>query len=153
MIQKIKRLLFITIASSSLLAPGLAVTLTATAFATSPADYVCEGANNAASGSTTAGSDTSCASSNAGGVDINKVANEIVNVFSVIVGATAIIMIIYGGFRYITSGGDSGRVGTAKNTLIYAIVGLIIVALAQVIVHYVLNKAATSVPSAGNTGP
>jgi hypothetical protein len=52
-------------------------------------------------------------------------------------------MIIYGGFRYITSGGDSGRVGNAKNTLIYAIIGLVIVALAQLIVHFVLNQATT----------
>jgi len=56
----------------------------------------------------------------------------------------AVIMIIVGGFRYITSGGDSTRVGGAKNTLIYAIVGLIIVALAQAIVHFVLNNATTA---------
>jgi len=35
-------------------------------------------------------------------------------------------MIVYGGFKYITSGGDSGKVGGAKNTLIYAIIGLIV---------------------------
>jgi hypothetical protein len=53
-------------------------------------------------------------------------------------------MIIYGGFKYITSGGDSGNVSGAKNTLVYAIVGLIIVALAQFIVHYVLSTAAST---------
>ena len=61
--------------------------------------------------------------------------------FSIIVGAVSIIMIIYGGFRYITSGGDSGRVGNAKNTLLYAIVGLIIVAIAQIIVHFVVSTS------------
>jgi hypothetical protein len=50
-------------------------------------------------------------------------------------------MIIIGGFRYITSGGDSGSVSSAKNTVLYAIVGLIIVALAQVIVRFVLSKS------------
>ena len=52
---------------------------------------------------------------------------------AIIVGVVAIIMIIVGGFRYITSGGDSSKVGSAKNTIIYAIIGLILVALAQII--------------------
>jgi hypothetical protein len=65
----------------------------------------------------------------------------IINVFSVIVGSVSVIMIIIGGFRYITSGGDSNNVGGAKNTILYAIVGLIIVAFAQVIVQFVLQRA------------
>lgn len=70
--------------------------------------------------------------------DLNALATKIVNILSLIVGIVAVIMIIFGGFRYITSGGDSGNVSSAKNTLIYAIVGLVIVALAQFIVHFVL---------------
>jgi hypothetical protein len=50
-------------------------------------------------------------------------------------------MIIYGGFRYITSGGESGSISSAKNTILYAIIGLIIVALAQFIVKFILAKA------------
>jgi hypothetical protein len=76
---------------------------------------------------------------------ISADAKKLVDLLSVVVGAVSVIMIIYGGFRYITSGGDSGRVGNAKNTLIYAIVGLVIVALAQVIVHFVLNQTSTVV--------
>jgi hypothetical protein len=49
-------------------------------------------------------------------------------------------MIVFGGFKYITSGGDSNNVSGAKNTIIYAIIGLVIVALAQLIVHFVLNQ-------------
>jgi hypothetical protein len=64
----------------------------------------------------------------------------IINVFSVIVGAVAVIMIIFGGFRYITSGGDSNNIGSAKNTILYAIVGLVIVAIAQAIVQFVLTE-------------
>ena len=64
----------------------------------------------------------------------------IINIFSIIVGAVAVIMIIVGGFRYITSGGDSGNIGSAKNTILYAIVGLVIVAIAQAIVQFVLNE-------------
>jgi ABC-type Fe3+ transport system permease subunit len=52
----------------------------------------------------------------------------------------AVIMIIYAGFRYVTSGGSDEGVKAAKNTILYAIVGLVIVALAQLIVHFVINK-------------
>jgi len=69
-----------------------------------------------------------------------------VNILSLVVGIAAIIMIIISGFRYITSGGASEQVGNAKNTLVYAIIGLIIVALAQFIVHFVLNNANGAVP-------
>jgi hypothetical protein len=64
----------------------------------------------------------------------------VVNILTVIVGIVAVVMIIIGGFKYITSGGDSGSVTSAKNTIIYAIVGLIVVALAQFIVRFVLNR-------------
>jgi cytochrome bd-type quinol oxidase subunit 2 len=74
---------------------------------------------------------------------VNDLIAQIINIFSVIVGVVAVIMIIVGGFRYITSGGDSGNVTTAKNTILYAIVGLVIVALAQFIVKFVLSKATT----------
>ena len=67
--------------------------------------------------------------------------SRIINVLSVIVGIVAVVMIIIGGFKYITSGGDSGSITSAKHTIVYAIVGLIIVALAQVIVRFVLSKA------------
>ena len=85
------------------------------------------------------GSDTSTDTGGTG--QLKSIFARIVNIFSIIVGAIAIIMVIYGGFRYITSGGDSGRVGNAKNTLIYALIGLVIVALAQFLVRYVFNTA------------
>lgn len=72
---------------------------------------------------------------------LNRIITLIVNIFSLIVGVVAVIMIIVGGLKYITSGGDSGNVSGAKNTILYAIVGLIIVALAQFIVRFVLAQA------------
>jgi hypothetical protein len=53
-------------------------------------------------------------------------------------------MVIYGGFKYITSGGDSGKVTSAKNTIVYAAIGLVVVALAQFIVKFVLGKASST---------
>lgn len=67
---------------------------------------------------------------------------RIINIFSVVVGAVSVIMIIIGGFRYIISGGDSAGVSSAKNTILYAIVGLVIVLFAQVIIRFILTNAA-----------
>lgn len=71
---------------------------------------------------------------------INAIILLIVNIFSLIVGVVSVIMIIIGGLRYITSGGDTGNVTSAKNTILYAIIGLVIVALAQFVVRFVLGR-------------
>ncbi len=73
--------------------------------------------------------------------DIPGLIAAVVNFLSFVVGALSVIMVIYGGFRYVTSGGDSGKVSGAKNTIVYALIGLLIVVLAQVIVKFVLEKA------------
>lgn len=80
-----------------------------------------------------------------GSEGINTMITTIINVFSIIVGVVSVIMIIYGGFRYITSGGDSGNVSGAKNTIIYAVIGLVVVALAQFIVQFVLDKVTSAI--------
>lgn len=78
------------------------------------------------------------------GKDATKTANSlittIVNILTALVGIIAVIMIIVGGFKFITSGGESNSVAGARKTIIYALVGLIIVVLAQVIVRFVLGK-------------
>ncbi len=135
MIQKIKSYMLIFASALMFAVPALVPTISASARCSSIANNVQEGASKAG------GDVTTCASGTGANVSaLTKAANSLVKIFSLVVGAVAVIMIIYGGFRYITSGGDSGRVGAAKNSLIYAIVGLIIVALAQVIVHFVLNQ-------------
>lgn len=80
------------------------------------------------------------------GTGVTSIVSTVVNILSYVVGILAIIMIIIAGFKYITAGGDSNQVSSAKSTLIYAIVGLVIAALAQVIVHEVLNTAASATP-------
>lgn len=69
-------------------------------------------------------------------------------ILSYIAGIIAIIMILVSGFKYATSGGDSNRVGSAKTTLIYALVGIAIAAITQFLVHYVYNQStvATTTP-------
>jgi len=75
---------------------------------------------------------------------LNNTVASIINLISVVVGVAAVIMIIVGGFRYITSAGNQESVKTAKNTIVYAIIGLVIVALAQVIVRFVLKETTSS---------
>ena len=97
---------------------------------------LCDGSKSAS------GSQKPCDNATIGsGEGIKTVAANVVKLISIIVGVISIIFIIYGGFRYITSGGDSGKVGNAKNTLIYAVIGLVVVALAQLIVNVVLSTA------------
>jgi hypothetical protein len=75
---------------------------------------------------------------------INRIVHTIVNLLSAVVGIVAVIMIIVGGFRYITSGGNDTSVTAAKNTILYAIIGLVVVALAQVLVRFTLSKLTNS---------
>lgn len=139
MIQKIKMALFTASAVLSLAVPAL-VTSTASASFTQQDinNQTCSGT----SGNLTTGTGSfgSCATKN--GSTLNDYAKLIINLLSVVVGFVAVVMIIIGGFRYITSGGSSDKVSGAKNTILYGIIGLIIVALAQVIVQFVLNKTA-----------
>ncbi|CAN5657844.1 hypothetical protein BH23PAT2_BH23PAT2_06000 [soil metagenome] len=71
---------------------------------------------------------------------VNGIIATVINVFSLVVGVISVIMIIIGGLKYITSGGDAGNVTGAKNTILYAVIGLVVVALAQIIVRFVLDK-------------
>jgi len=64
-----------------------------------------------------------------------------INLASLVGGILAVIFVIVGGYRYITSGGASDKVTNAKNTILYALIGLVIIALAQVLVKFVLNQA------------
>ena len=72
-------------------------------------------------------------------VGVNGVFTRITNTVLYAVGIISVIMLIYGGLRYVVSGGDSKKVTDAKNTIIYAIIGLIISILAYAIVNFVIN--------------
>jgi ABC-type Fe3+ transport system permease subunit len=63
----------------------------------------------------------------------------IVNILLFIIGALSVIMLIIGGIRYTVSGGNQSAITAAKNTIMYAIVGIIIAVLAYAIVNFVLS--------------
>ena len=135
MIQKIKSKLLVVASLLTLLAPAM-VPVVAHADANIKGS-LCQGSNfnldaNGGNGDCADGANTD---------SLNTLLVKIVNIISAVVGVIAVIMIVFGGFKYITSGGDSNNVSGAKNTIIYAIIGLVVVALAQLIVHFVLNQA------------
>ncbi|NCU37972.1 hypothetical protein EOL96_02850 [Candidatus Saccharibacteria bacterium] len=74
--------------------------------------------------------------------------SKISSVLLFIVGAIAVIMIVIGGLRYVISGGDATQVQAAKNTILYALVGVIIAILAYAAVNFVIASFA---PNASNT--
>ena len=81
----------------------------------------------------------------------NGVFTQITNTVLYVVGIISVIMLIYGGLRYVISGGDSKKVTDAKNTILYAIIGLIISILAFAIVNFVINAVTGDSNSAANT--
>ena len=64
----------------------------------------------------------------------------VVNVLLWAVGILSVIMIIFSGFRYITSAGDASKTKSARSTLIYSVVGLIVAIMAWAIVNMVINR-------------
>ena len=70
---------------------------------------------------------------------IGTTIGDIVNVFLYFVGAVAVIVVIWGGFQYITSSGDSQKATTAKNTIMYAVIGIVVVVMSYAIVNWVFG--------------
>ncbi len=104
------------------------------------ADNVCKGILDAEGQARNNGT-TAASCTETGDNTFSSLAKRIINLFSIVVGAVSVIMIIIGGFRYIISGGDSAGVTGAKNTILYAVVGLVIVLFAQVIIRFIFTNA------------
>ena len=84
------------------------------------------------------------------GDDLPGIVSKVVNVMLFIVGILAVIMIIFSGIRYITAHGDKGQVESAKNTLIYSIVGLVVAIIAYAIVSWVTGLFSSGSSAAGS---
>lgn len=77
-----------------------------------------------------------------GGNGVNRILRQVLNILSIVAGVIAVIMMIIAGIKFTTSQGDSGSVSSARQTVIYAIVGVVIVVVSQVLVRFVLTEAA-----------
>jgi len=137
MIGKIKNYITVALAAAFLAVPVLVPVAVSAQDDTQIQGPLCNGAVDLTF-DTTAGD---CDGVNGADDNVTNLIRQIINILSVIVGVIAVVMIIWGGMKYITSGGESSNITSAKNTIIFAIVGLVIVALAQFIVRFVLNRA------------
>lgn len=125
--------LSLAIAASLLILSFAFVSLPTFADSGSNANAVCNGVNVTGGGG--------CGAGDKGASDsINSVIKTVVNILSWVVGIAAVIMVIIGGLLYVISSGDATKAAKARNTIIYALVGLVVVALAQVIVRFVIGK-------------
>ena len=89
----------------------------------------------------TLGGGSNCSGTNPNGsVGIDSTITAAINILSIVVGVVAVITIIVCGLRMITSQGDANSFATARTGIIYAVVGLCVVLLAQAIVQFVLAK-------------
>ncbi len=80
----------------------------------------------------------------------NGTFSTITNVLLFIIGAIAVIMIVIGGMRYVLSGGDSNQITAAKNTILYAIIGIVVAILAYAAVNFVIGSFAPGSTSGTN---
>lgn len=71
---------------------------------------------------------------------VTKTLKSIMGMLSYVIGIASVVMVIIGAFKYILSHGDANSISSAKNTIAFALVGLVIAIMAQAIVKFVLNK-------------
>lgn len=74
------------------------------------------------------------------GDNASSLIGNVVNILMFILGAISTIMIVIGGLKYVTSNGDSNSIQSAKNTILYAVVGLVVAISASAIVAFVLGR-------------
>lgn len=76
----------------------------------------------------------------AGSDNAQSMAQKVTAALLFILGIIAVIMIIVGGIRYVTSAGDASRVKAAKDTIMYSVVGLVVAILAYAMVTFVVGR-------------
>ena len=129
--QRISRLIIAFALVLGVSAPVLAINTVTYADAKSS---VCDGI--AATGATTCDSTGSASAESA----VQAIVKNIINIFSWVAGVVSVIMVMLGGFWYITSNGDAAKATRGRTTITYALVGLVIVALSQVMVRFVIGS-------------
>lgn len=78
-----------------------------------------------------------------GSVDPKNIVTNLINYALFFIGALALIFVIWGGILFVTSGGDAEKTTKARNTLLYAIIGVVVVVLAYAIVNWASGLGGT----------
>ncbi|MFI5240324.1 MAG: hypothetical protein ACHQUB_01270 [Candidatus Saccharimonadia bacterium] len=122
-------------AGFALLVPLLAIgALPVLAAAETPQNAACVGA-----GGTFDPATSTCSGSN-GGLDLNAAFKKVADTLIYVVGAISVLMVIIGGLRYVLSGGDSTGVKNAKDTILYALIGVGVALVSYAIVNFVVSR-------------
>lgn len=122
---------------SLLIVPVLALGVSAVTTVMQPVDSYAQGAEGGLAGGAESakGDDQQENLFGAGGLF-----QTITNVLLFVIGAISVIMLIIGGIRYVVSGGDSSAVTSAKNTILYAVIGIVVAILAYAMVNFVITS-------------
>ena len=137
--KSIKKLLITVSAVGALLFPVLTPAFAGAAGpVANVASGICGGANLSITPET-------CAPSSSTDNTLTNTIRLIVELLTLFVGFLSVVFLIFGAFKYISSGGDPGKVSSAKSTILYALIGLAIAVVAQVIVQLVIGKANSTI--------
>lgn len=129
MISRIRRFLTPLLASSALLlGMGVGVLVQPATVGAAPVDVLqkCNSESKVCQGT--------------GKSSLFTLVENIINLLLTIIGIIAVIMIVIGGIRYTTSAGDPGQTKSARDTIIYAVVGLVIAIMSYGLVNWVIGR-------------
>lgn len=112
---------------------GLAITISASVIMGAIRIAITSGSGNIGNCDLTSDSGAGCLHANTAG----NMVTELINWVTGVAGVVSAIFIVYGGISYITSAGDPSKVEKAKKTILYALIGLVVVALVTIITGFV----------------
>lgn len=128
------------IASSFLVVVGLlglislfTTTTSPLAFAESPQETTCKGAGGK-------WEDGKCQNQASNGPSVQSVIQNVIDLLLFLVGIIAVIVIVVSGFRFVTSNGDPQQISKAKDSIIYAVIGIVVAVMAYAIVNFILDN-------------
>ncbi len=85
------------------------------------------------------------------GAQVAKTLQVVVNILLFFVGAFAVIMIVIAGFRFVSANGDANTVSSARNTIMYAVIGLVVAYLAYALVNFIVGQITKTPPSSSSS--
>lgn len=112
--------------------------LTAAFFAVPATEVLAQGRNEVCQGVGAAGGGAGCTSTS--GRTVESIVEVGLRIFQMIIGVIALVFVCIAGLKFITSQGNPQEIASAKGTLIYAAVGIVVVAMSEVIIQFVLNR-------------
>jgi hypothetical protein len=99
---------------------------------TAASQALCEGADDGSA-------NVSCTDDTSGDT-VSEIVRVAIRIFQAIIGVISLFVMLTGGLNYITSGGDSAKTKSARERIMYAVIGLVIVGIAEILVQFALNR-------------